>query len=458
MKKFIALLAAAVLIVSTVGVMTAFAGCSISGNSEVYAGKTYTYKVKVSANGVFLMGNVVCGGVFSGSTVQFDAGSGGSSNQSLSTTATITVTVSSSAKAGDTGTISISNGSYSYYDDGGNIQETGLSGSKTVTVVTKPTSTSHPATSSGHSTAPATPTPAPTGWALAGIDVPALAQGGTYNLDITDDSTVPAGVLMSLKEKQGVLNVNFGAYTCIIDGASLGTIPEDLGGINLAMSLDTDEVLSQTLGGADIYQLHFAYEGELPGKFTYRFPAMANQPGDTVYLYYYYDKSGVVEGKQACVVDTDGYITVSIYHCSTYFISGTLIEGAAGIIAQPEPVATPEPTVEPTQTPVATPQAEISKPVAINDGLAVSASGPVERWFGVPYAPLIVALVAAALLSMLLTMLFTRSGLFRRKPKAVGFADYPVEIPKTEDRISDTSDEVPLEDHPNDDSSDEDPE
>jgi hypothetical protein len=269
-------------------------------------------------------------------------------------------------------------------------------------------------------------------------------------MDVTDDPTVPAGVLMSLKDKQGVLNVNFGAYTCTIDGASLGTIPEDLAGINLSMSLDTDEVLSQTLGGADIYQLHFAYEGALPGKFTYRFPAMANQPGDTVYLYYYYDRSGVVEAKQACVVDADGYITVSIYHCSTYFIAGTLIEGAAGIIAQP--VASPEPTVEiqPTQAPVVTPQAEVSKPAAINDGLTVSASGPVVQWFGVPYAPLIVALVAAALLSMLLTMLFTRSGLFRRKPKAVGFADYPIEIPKTEDHAQDISAEVPLEDHPDD--------
>ena len=428
MKKFIALLVAAVLIVSMVGVLTAFAGASISGNSEVYAGKTYKYTVKVSADGIYMMGNVSCGGVFSGSSVQFDGGSGAATNQSMSASVTITVTVSASAKPGDTGTISIDHGSYSYYDESGVPQESGISGSKTATVVVK---SSSPSTSSGsHSThAPATPTPAPTGWGLAAIDVPALAQGGQYDMQTPADAIVPTTLLASLKEKQGVLNVDFGTYTCTIDGAALGTLPEGITGIDLGLTLEKDEALSTAAGGVDAYQLHFKHAGDLPGRFTFRFKAEQNQPGDIVYLYYYYNESGVVEGKQQCVVDDEGYITVDIYHCSSYFVSNTLIEGAAGILTQPEPVATPELTPAPTVTPVAVPD----KPATETDGLTVSALGPVEQWFGIPYAPLIAALIAAMLVSMLLTMMITRSGLFRRRPKAATAGADTMFAPETTD-------------------------
>ena len=135
MKKFLPILIVMVLVVSMIGMTVASAGTSISGKSEVLKGKSYTYTVKVSATGIFLMGNVKCDGVFSGSTVQFDAGSGGSSNTSLSTSVKITVKVSSSATPGQTGRIYIDNASYSYYDDDGNIKEKSLSGSKTATVV-----------------------------------------------------------------------------------------------------------------------------------------------------------------------------------------------------------------------------------------------------------------------------------------------------------------------------------
>jgi hypothetical protein len=135
MKKFIALLAAAVLIVSTLGVMTAFAGFSVpNASSGIKAGKTYTYTVKVTASGIDMFGNVNCGGVFSGSAVQFKAEGSGAQNESLSASVKITVTVSSSAKPGDTGTIYLSAASYSYYDDSGNVQESGIDGSKTFTV------------------------------------------------------------------------------------------------------------------------------------------------------------------------------------------------------------------------------------------------------------------------------------------------------------------------------------
>lgn len=413
MKKFIALLVAAVLIVSMVGVLTAFAGCGISGNSEVYAGSTYKYTGNASYTGADLVARL--SGL--GKDASFNKDSGGSGNGSLSGSCSISVTIPSDAAVGTKYTISLS-GQYSTVDEAGNPSDHSFSDSKTITVIAKPVSTPKPSTSKPASTpkpstsAPEGPTvtptatPAPTGWALAATEVPAMAQGGEYDMQITDDSVVPAAVLAAVKDKQGVLNVDFGTYSCTVNGAALSALPEGVAGIDLGMTMEKDAALSTAAGGTDVYQLHFKHSGALPGRFTYRFKAEQNKPGDVVYLYYYYNESGVTEGKQQCVVDADGYVSVDIYHCSSYFVSGTLIEGAAGIIAQPEPSA----TAEPTPTPAATPKA--------TDNLSVSALGPVEQWFGIPYAPLIAALVAMALLSMLLTMMITRSGLFKRRTRA----------------------------------------
>jgi|AGTN01.1.fsa_nt_gi hypothetical protein len=406
MKKFIALLLAAVLIVSMIGVVTALAGCNIDGKTKVYAGSTYKYTGSATYTGADLVGRL--SGL--GQDASFNKDSGGAGNKSLSGSCSISVKIPADAAPGKTYTLTFS-GQYSTVDAAGNPSDNYFDTSKTITVVEKTASTS---TNNHEDDAPATPTPEPTGWALAAIDVPSLAQGGTYGITVTDDPTVPASVLASLKEKQGVLNVDFGSYTCTIDGALLGTIPEGLAGIDLGLTMEKDAALTAAAGGADVYQLHFNHSGALPGSFTYRFKAESNSPGDIVYLYYYYGESGVIEGKQECVVDAEGYITLNIYHCSSYFISNTLIEGAAGILTQPEP--SPSPTASPTATP--SPTALPEKPVNQNDGLAVSASGPVAQWFGIPYAPLIAALAAAALLSMLLTMMFTRSGLFKRRPRA----------------------------------------
>ncbi len=418
MKRFFAMLFAAVLIVSMFGVVTVFAGCSISGSSEVYAGSTYKYTGKASYDGYSLLGTI--SGLDKTEILMDDNGSSMDA-VSLSASASISVKIPSDAAVGTTYTITLSGS----YDNG---SSNNFSTTKTITVVQKPVSTPRPATS-------ATATPEPTGWALAAIDVPAMEQGGQYTMQMSDDTVVPGTVLTSLKEKQGVLSVDFGTYTCTIDGAALGQIPEDFAGVDLGLTMEKDDALSTAAGGSDIYQLHFKHSGALPGRFTFRFKAEQSSPGDTVYLYYYYDASGVVEAKQACVVDDEGYITVNIYHCSSYFISSALIDGAAGVVMQPEPVAEPEPTVEmqPTEVPAATPQAEVNDTAEVTNDLTVSALNPIEQWFGIPYAPLIAALAAAMLLAMLLTMLFTRSGLFRRRPKAAA-ADTYFDIPAAPER------------------------
>lgn len=145
MGKFLLLPIITILLVLMLGVGVVFAGTSILGKSEVQAGKTYTYTVKISVEGIFMMGNVKGAGVFSASDEQFNVGKGSASNESLSETIILTVKVASDARPGDKGKIYLSDATYSYYDDNNDIKVADLSISKTAVVVAVAVTEAEPA-------------------------------------------------------------------------------------------------------------------------------------------------------------------------------------------------------------------------------------------------------------------------------------------------------------------------
>ncbi len=128
------------------------------------------------------------------------------------------------------------------------------------------------------------------------------------------------------------MNINFADYSCKIDGSNF-SVPSGLKELDLSLKMEKNGSLSAAAGGADAYQLHFGHSGQLPGPVTFSIKAKDNSPGDTLYLYYYYDQSGEIEGKLSAVVDDDGYVEFTIFHCSSYFLSESIIEGALGGLA-----------------------------------------------------------------------------------------------------------------------------
>ena len=268
----------------------------------------------------------------------------------------------------------------------------------TATSATKPTNTPKPtatpsatatattepsASPSASATIEPTPTPEkPLEWPDVEEMVDGLEDGGTLSVNMEGKTEIPASVLSQLKDKGGILEIDFGDYSCTIDGRMLNELPEDLSTLDLSVRMVKDESLSQKADGFDVYQLNFSHHGELPGVLTYTFFASENAPGDTLYLYYSYEQAGIIEGMQAAVVDSDGYVTFEIYHCSSYFVSDTIIDGAMNNFA-----------------------AE-SVPVIIEEE---PMSSGISLWI------LIICIIGTAVVSIFLTMYIGKTGFFKVK-------------------------------------------
>jgi len=397
MKRFTALLVLVLMIVLMTGVITALAGsasATISGAGSVEAGKTYTYTYKLSVSSACAANlNISVGGAF-------EKVSGGEglfhdsipNNTSKTYSGSVRVRVKSGASPGEKGTISASGG-YSYLDADYNESSGSVSKSFSAKVTapstpappatptpqpsvkktTKPKATTKPsaantpdstatptATPAATLTPAPTPTPELTGWAKALLDVSAMPDGGKVTVTQPENTQLPAEVLTALKAKGGVLDADFGTYSCEIDGSKLGNLPPSLTTLDLGMSMEKDDALSATAEEADAYQLHFSYSGELPGPVTVSFAVPDHSPGDTLYLYYYYEVSGAVEVRQAATVDKNGRVSFVIYHCSAYFVTDKLLDSSAGLVASiPDASSATAPT---------------SVPSLADDGAALAAS------------------------------------------------------------------------------------
>ncbi len=173
------------------------------------------------------------------------------------------------------------------------------------------------------------PTETPAKWNALSAELDRLDKGGTLDISLSEAESLPASTLKALKTKQATLNIDFGDYSCTIDGNKLGAISDDSSVCQLAVSLEKDATISDAANGHDIYQLHFAQTGEMPGRFTYRFTASESQPGDTLYLYCYHALSGVTEYKQSAVVDESGCASFDIFEGLSYFVTASPIEEIA---------------------------------------------------------------------------------------------------------------------------------
>ncbi len=151
------------------------------------------------------------------------------------------------------------------------------------------------------------------------MQLDAMAYGGKVSYPMQSPAVLTAVMLESLKAKQGVLVVSMDGYFWTVDGAALGN--RISGSVNLDMKMTSDAEISEAAQGHDLYQLFFSQTDDFPGRFSCRFAALLNKPGDTLCLYIYHASSGLAEYKQSAVVDDDGYAAFDIYEGGRYFVT-----------------------------------------------------------------------------------------------------------------------------------------
>ena len=107
--------------------------------------------------------------------------------------------------------------------------ESSYSDSKTITVAAAPAATPKPTTkpSTNKTESKPTATPEPSAWQKASDEVDGMEQGGTLLVDLTDeddDRQIPVEIYNVLREKKGTMTLNFGTYSCTLNGAALGEL------------------------------------------------------------------------------------------------------------------------------------------------------------------------------------------------------------------------------------------
>lgn len=364
---------------------------SISGPDTLQTGQTGTYTVRAAVGDAAAVQ----------ATLHYDSGffelvSGNpkgewdSSRNESATVTLITVTLKCVGATGSSGSLSLSDMKSSRLT-GGDPPTEAVScsgGSKTVsnpaptptpsprpvltpaptrrsTPVPTATPVATPTAAPTSSPAPA-PTATPDAWAAVKAEL-AAAEGSAVAAR-PGSVPIPAAVLELVRKMRCVLTLDLGNCLCTIDGRDIGSVPAE--GLDPTVSLKKDAALSAAAGGFDAWQIHFIGQGELPGKFAYRFHAEGSRPDDVLYLYRYYEKAGVVEGVRQAAVDADGYVTFEFYYGSAYFVSGKIIDTAMNPFASTQIIV----DIAPVETPAAAPGVPVKTLILCAVGAAALAA------------------------------------------------------------------------------------
>lgn len=112
-----------------------------------------------------------------------------------------------------------------------------------------------------------------------------------------------------------------------------GTDIKNPADLNMGISFSSKEktAIEKQSGLGDLFDLSFAYHGELPGKAELNICVSSMfRDGQTLYFYYYDPAKHAFSLISKDVKVVNGYATVDITHCSTYFFSARAVGSSSG--------------------------------------------------------------------------------------------------------------------------------
>lgn len=214
------------------------------------------------------------------------------------------------------------------------------------------------------------------------IDFLRHSDGNAYlglglSIDL-DTVTLPKEILDAAKKYNVALSVKID----MLGKDNTWTFPKNIDNVNdvnLVMNVvNANEI--DSLKDKDGLVLVFNHDGMLPTGTTVKtYVGDAYKAGSKVQLSYFNEKTNALEETKEYVVDIEGYVTVTINHCSNY-----LLEKASDEVKPtPEPTPQPDTTTPDITTPdTTTPDTETStKPITTDTGKEAVQTGNAMHTF-----------------------------------------------------------------------------
>ncbi len=187
----------------------------------------------------------------------------------------------------------------------------------------------------------------------------AIAQASTTGFAL--NVTIPEQAVSSAHVKMAQINLEKAVFAQIkASGKTFTVHVESTGGkqlyawtfhgnqitdttidVNLALNVSSSQAnpaIQAALGGIQGTVLSFAHQGSLPAKAAVKADVSASfQPGETAYLYYYHPQLKTMQSMGGSyTVDENGYVEISIDHCSDYVLTKTQLNLGTGSITNSE--------------------------------------------------------------------------------------------------------------------------
>lgn len=136
--------------------------------------------------------------------------------------------------------------------------------------------------------------------------------------------------------------------------------PEIAMDFSMVINPDNALVVGAVDSGIAEVDLHFNYEGVLPGKATVEVNVGKYIGADKLYLYYYNAETGKLELEASDIFVVDGIASFPLTHCSDYVLTAEMLRSLVPVaVTTPEPTQTetePETTEEPIVVSSASPK------------------------------------------------------------------------------------------------------
>lgn len=164
------------------------------------------------------------------------------------------------------------------------------------------------------------------------INTPSLIN--TVFVDTSNQYSISTAVFEALMNNpQKTLVLSNGWYSWSFNGSDIKTPLRGLAQFDTRLSATSPNAsaIAGLAHGAKTVNLHFSYEGTLPGRATIRVQ-LPNYAGKALFIYYFNPSKNRLELLPSnATVDSNGWFAFRISHCSDYVVSPTQIEGTVTI-------------------------------------------------------------------------------------------------------------------------------